>query len=64
MSNSTCTIAIPKTLQELDEAVLHFQTSDLKGEELIRCWQAIREASLEEFIPEGEGDRVPGDQSY
>jgi hypothetical protein len=58
------TVPVPQTLQELDEAVKQFQASDFSGDELIRHWQAIREASLKEFVPEREGDRVPGEESY
>ncbi|KAM3091657.1 hypothetical protein ACKFKG_24910 [Phormidesmis sp. 146-35] len=65
-------VPVPQTLQELDEAVKQFQASDFSGEELIRHWQAIREASLKEFVPEREGDPwwvsqgdcIPGEESY
>lgn len=57
-------VVVPQTLQELDEAVQRFQASDFSGQELFCHWQAIRQASLEMFVPEREGDRVPGEHSY
>ena len=50
------------SLQELDQAVQEFRTKDLQGEELFYCWQAIRDASLEQF--DLEPDSIPGADSY
>jgi hypothetical protein len=55
-------VVLPTTLQELDEAVLAFKSSDCSGDELFYRWQAIREASLQQFSL--EADPVPGADSY
>jgi hypothetical protein len=59
-----CTVSIPKTSQELDQAIRQYQTNDSSGFELFCQWQAIRVAALEQRVLEGEGDRVPGEDSY
>jgi hypothetical protein len=64
MVNLTYTVPVPKTLQELDEAVKKFQMSDFSGDELYRHWQAIRDASLEQLPIEPEKNPVPGGDSY
>ncbi|MBD2330076.1 MAG: hypothetical protein B0A82_19865 [Alkalinema sp. CACIAM 70d] len=61
-SKSTATPKTLHTLQELDQAIQEFRTKDLQGEELFYCWQAIRDASLEQF--DLEPDSIPGADSY
>jgi len=51
-----------RTVRDLDRAVRHYRSHDLKGPELFRQWKAIRDASLAlEMEP---GDRIAGDDSY
>ncbi len=57
-------VSIPKTAQELEQAIRRYRTADLQGVELFCQWQAIRVASLEQTGADIEGDRVPGDDSY
>lgn len=53
-----------RQVRELDLAVRAYRTQNLSGKELFRQWKAIRDASLAlESVP-GEGDRIPGDDSY
>ncbi|MEB3293379.1 MAG: hypothetical protein VKJ24_09475 [Synechococcales bacterium] len=62
MLDNSVTFPLPATLQELDEAVLAFKSSDCSGDELFYRWQAIRDASLQQFSM--EADSVPGADSY
>lgn len=55
---------IPQTLQELDEAVKRYHTTNLSGDELYQQWQAIRDASLEQLPIETDKNPVPGTDSY
>lgn len=64
MMNFNSGISIPKTLQELERAVEQYKTSDLKGLDLYRQWQAIREAALSLTLPEPPGDQISGEDSY
>jgi hypothetical protein len=57
-------VQIPQTLQELDEAVKRYHTTDLTGDELYQQWQAIRDASLECLPIETDNQPVPGTDSY
>ncbi|HEY9908356.1 MAG TPA: hypothetical protein V6D18_12215 [Thermosynechococcaceae cyanobacterium] len=58
------TIPVPTSLQELDQAIQRYRSSELSGSELHHLWQAIRELSLEQIGYELASDRVPGDHSY
>lgn len=53
-----------QSMQELDEAVRSYITSNWQGEELLQRWQAIRDASLEQLPAESDPFRVPGEDSY
>jgi hypothetical protein len=64
MTELTCTVPIPQTPRELDEAVKKYHASDLKGEALLCEWQAIRDASLLQSPPDLTLDATPGDDSY
>ncbi|MDX2212426.1 MAG: hypothetical protein SFY66_03975 [Oculatellaceae cyanobacterium bins.114] len=64
MADITCTVPTPKTPQELERAIQHYKSSDVSGHELFCQWEAIRNASLQLQLPEPEGDRVPGADSY
>jgi hypothetical protein len=60
-----CTVPIPETQQELEQAIKRYKASDpLNSDELFCQWQAIRQASLAQQLPELESDRVPGEDSY
>jgi hypothetical protein len=59
-----CTVPIPQTQQELEQAIKRYKASDSDSYELFCQWQAIRQASLTQQLPELEGDRVPGEDSY
>lgn len=62
MSEKINALSVPTNLQELDEAVRVFKSSDFSGDELFSRWQAIRDAALEEFTNESDG--IPGADSY
>ncbi|MBD2040740.1 hypothetical protein [Microcoleus sp. FACHB-672] len=64
MSDLTNTLSIPSTLQELEQAVERYKSSDLSGSELLCLWQAIRDGSLNQFLSQGDQDGVPGEESY
>ncbi len=64
MPELTCTVPIPKTLQELEQVIEHYKKTDLKGDELVCEWQAICEASLKQDFTELDNDKVPGEDSY
>jgi hypothetical protein len=51
-------------IRDLDRAVRSYRSQDLRGAELFRQWKAIRDASLSLELPAGEGDGIPGDDSY
>jgi hypothetical protein len=63
MANQPSAVSIPKTPQELEQAIQRYRTSDLSGNELFNQWQAIRTAALELKTTE-INDRVPGEDSY
>ncbi len=56
--------SIPQTVQELDQAVETYHTSDLEGEELYAQWAAIRQAALQQSKGDTDPDPVPGIDSY
>lgn len=64
MSDLTYNLSIPSTLQELEQAVERYKSSDLSGSELLRLWQAIRDGSLKQFLSQADQDGVPGEESY
>ncbi len=64
MPEAICNVPVPRTPQELEQAVRRYQASDLAGTELFCCWQAIRDASLAQLTPEAENDQVAGEDSY
>lgn len=64
MSDLTYTLSIPSTLQELEQAVERYKSSDLSGSELLSLWQAIRDGSLNQFLSQADQDGVPGEESY
>lgn len=57
-------IPVPKTAQELEQAIRSYRKSDLKGVDLYCQWQVIRDAALAQNKSDLEGDRVPGEDSY
>ncbi|MCY7406750.1 MAG: hypothetical protein LH631_05040 [Alkalinema sp. CAN_BIN05] len=62
MFDSKSAIAVPRTIQEVAEAVRIFKSRDWSGEELYERWQAIRSATLN--LSDLELDRVSGGDSY
>jgi len=64
MLEVACTVPVPQTSAELEQAIRRYQASDLDGLDLFCQWQAIRDASLNQTKPERDGDRVPGEDSY
>ncbi|MBD1837529.1 hypothetical protein H6F78_17210 [Coleofasciculus sp. FACHB-64] len=65
MPELICTVPVPKTPQELEQAVEQYITSDISGTELICKWQAIRDASLDQdFCVPTDSDQVAGGDSY
>jgi hypothetical protein len=74
MVNQPSAVSIPKTSQELEQAIQRYRSSDLSdlnGNELFNQWQAIRTAALELRTAECsdsrgicEAGRVPGEDSY
>ncbi|NJL37008.1 MAG: hypothetical protein HC833_11520 [Leptolyngbyaceae cyanobacterium RM1_406_9] len=64
MAKLTCTVPIPQTPQELEQAIRYYTTNDLSENELFYRWQAIRDASLEQQMPEPEMVEIAGDDSY
>lgn len=57
-------LQVLQTVQELDEAVRSYITSDWQGDELLQHWQAIRDASLTLLSPDSDPLKVPGEDSY
>lgn len=64
MSELTYNVPVFNTLEELEKAIERYKASDLKGNELLRQWQAIRDASLNRSTSDASSDRVPGQDSY
>ena len=64
MSELTNSIPVLSTLQELEQAIQSYKASDLSGWELLRQWQAIRDAALNLGFSNSDGDKVPGQDSY
>ncbi|MER3432243.1 MAG: hypothetical protein C4288_02140 [Leptolyngbya sp. ERB_1_1] len=57
-------LQVLQSMQELDEAVRSYIATDWQGEELYQRWQAIRDASLSQLLPEFDPLQVPGEDSY
>ena len=72
MSEISYSVPSLKTLEELEQAIQRYRTSDLSNSELLSQWQAIRDASLNQnFSDYVQGnpaaydqDMVPGGDSY
>lgn len=65
MSYDTCTVPTLSTVQELEQAINRYKTSDLNGSELLALWQAIRDASLKLGVSKVQkSDEIPGEDSY
>jgi hypothetical protein len=64
MVDAVCTNPIPRTTQELEQAIRRFKSSDLSGTELFCQWQAIRTAALNLKPSEPQSDQVAGEDSY
>ena len=62
MFDSKSAIAVPRTIQEVTEAVRLFKSHDWSRDELYERWQAIRSATLD--LSDSELDRVSGGDSY
>ncbi len=62
MFDSKSAVAVPKTIQEVAEAVRLFKSQDWSRDELYERWQAIRTATLD--LSNLELDRVSGGDSY
>ena len=62
MFDSKSAIAVPRTIQEVTEAVRLFKSNDWSQDELYKRWQAIRSATLD--LSDSEVDRVSGGDSY
>lgn len=56
-------IPVPKTPQELEQAIQRYRASEWTGQKLFALWEAIRTAALAQSSSDG-GDRVPGEDSY
>jgi hypothetical protein len=64
MAEIVCTIPLPKTPQELDQAIALYKTGEFDDYELFCQWQAIRDASIEQNPPEPEVNAIAGEDSY
>ncbi|NJN88500.1 MAG: hypothetical protein HC881_22200 [Leptolyngbyaceae cyanobacterium SL_7_1] len=64
ISDIDCTVPVPASVQELEQAIWHYKNTDLSGDDLFCQWQAIRTGALSQRFPEPEGDRVGGEDSY
>jgi hypothetical protein len=64
MPSSSGSVSAPKTAQELEQIIREYCASDLRGQELFRWWEIIRDGAMALSSAEADGDRVPGDQSY
>jgi hypothetical protein len=48
----------------LEQAIRYYRMNDLSENDLLCHWQAIRDASLEQRLPEPDTVEVAGDDSY
>ncbi|HAX79878.1 MAG TPA: hypothetical protein DCY88_29595 [Cyanobacteria bacterium UBA11372] len=64
MQELIATVPMLKTPQEIEKAIEVYKNSDLSGFELIKLWQAIRDAALNQIFPDANNDNVPGEDSY
>jgi hypothetical protein len=63
MADHISSVSIPRTPQELEQAIQRYRNSDLSGHELFDQWLAIRTAALEQRSAQVV-DPVPGEDSY
>lgn len=52
------------TPQDLEQAIQRYRESDWNPGVLFALWEAIRNAAMTQAVPEPQGDRVPGEDSY
>ena len=64
MQELIATVPMLNTPQEIEKAIELYKNSDLSGFELIKLWQAIRDAALNQIFPDSNSDNVPGEDSY
>ncbi|HEY9811457.1 MAG TPA: hypothetical protein V6D13_19185 [Halomicronema sp.] len=65
MSELGSSVSIANSPQEIEQAVKLYRNSDVSGAELLRLWEAIRDASLNQtFSSDEQTDQVDGEQSY
>lgn len=65
MSELSSSVSIANSPQEIEQAVKFYRNSDVSGGELLRLWEAIRDASLNQtFSSDEQTDQVDGEQSY
>lgn len=55
-------VPVPQNPQELDRAIQRYRSSNWRGGELFRHWQAIRLAALAQA--DLSNDQIPGGDSY
>jgi hypothetical protein len=63
MADLTYSVSIPRTPQELEQAIQRYRSSDLEENELFHQWQAIRLAALAQR-PVEANDSISGEDSY
>lgn len=64
MQELIATVPMLNTPQEIEKAIELYKNSELSGFELIKLWQAIRDAALNQIFPDSKSDNVPGEDSY
>ncbi|HEY9301937.1 MAG TPA: hypothetical protein VIQ31_37340 [Phormidium sp.] len=64
MSELSYEIPVLNNIQELEQAIKQYQSSDLNVKELLCQWQAIRDAALNLGSSNKDADKVPGQDSY
>lgn len=57
-------VPVPKTSQELEQAIQQYRSSNWQGRQLFLRWQAIRLAAIAQSSSDLVGDQVPGEDSY
>ncbi|WP_088891528.1 hypothetical protein [Leptolyngbya ohadii] len=66
MLDAIRSVSVPQTLQELEQAIDRYRSSEWNSEwnqDLFQQWQAIRLAALAQVEPQ-RGDMVAGEDSY
>lgn len=64
MSELTCSVPVLHNMQELEEAIKQYKSSDLSANDLLCQWQAIRDAALNLDSSNKDTEKVPGQDSY